>query len=63
MINIFELSKKLIDKLNNPTKEYWENDNIDWNSEAIGPGNTTYDERELFESIKESDRQRLLRFG
>ena len=64
MINIFEVSKKLLERLNNPKKEYWEQATpIDWNHEAPAPDGSTYDEKEMFEAIRESDRQRLLRFG
>ena len=57
------MSKKLIEKLNNPTKEYWEKDTIQWNKEAVAPDGSTYNEQELFEAIRESDRKRLLYFG
>jgi hypothetical protein len=63
MINIFEMSKRIIEKLNNPTKNYWEKDTIEWNREALAPDGSTYNEQELFEAIRESDKQRLLRYG
>ena len=65
MYNIFEQSKKLIEKLSNrDKKEYWEVDEgLEWNKNAIAPDNSEYDEEELFKLIKESDRQRLLKFG
>lgn len=65
MYNIFEQSKKLIEKLSNrDKKEYWEIDEgLEWNKNAIAPDNSEYDEEELFKLIKESDRQRLLKFG
>ena len=65
MYNIFEQSKKLIDKLTNKdSKEYWESsEEISWNKNAIAPDSSEYDEEELYKLIKESDRQRLLRFG
>ena len=63
MINIFETSKRIIEKLNNPTKNYWEKNTIEWNREALAPDGSTYNEQELFEAIRESDRQRLLRYG
>ena len=62
MIDIFEMSRKLIKKLNNPQKEYWETDVVSWNKEAIAPDGNTYDEQAIYESIVESDRQRLLKF-
>jgi len=65
MYNIFEQSKKLIDKLTKKDKkEYWEtNEGIEWNRNAIAPDNSEYDEEELYKIILESDRQRLLKFG
>lgn len=62
MYNIFEAAKRIVEKLNNPTKNYWETDTIQWNREAKAPDNSVYDEEELYESIKRSDRNRLLKF-
>lgn len=62
MINLFEMSRKLIEKLSNPTKEYWETTEMTWNREALGPDGNQYDEEQVMEAIKESDRQRLLKF-
>lgn len=63
MYNIFEESKKLLKKITNPNKEYWEQNDIEWNKEAIAPDGSIYNEEELYKNIQESDRQRLLRFG
>ena len=62
MIDLFEMSRKLIEKLNNPTKEYWEKDDVTWNREAIGPDGDQYDEQAIYEAIVESDKQRLLKY-
>lgn len=62
MIDIFEMSRKLLEKLNNPQKEYWEDNIVSWNRDAIAPDGNTYDEQTIYESIVESDKQRLLKF-
>lgn len=62
MIDIFEMSRKLLEKLNNPQKEYWEDNIVSWNRDAIAPDGNTYDEQAIYESIVESDKQRLLKF-
>ena len=62
-MNIFEKSKKLLESINNPNKNYWEENPVTWDSNVIGPDGQTYDEESLFEAIKESDRQRLIKFG
>ena len=62
MIDIFEMSRKLLEKLNNPQKEYWEDNIVSWNRDAIAPDGNMYDEQAIYESIVESDRQRLLKF-
>jgi len=62
-MNIFEKSKKLLESINNPNKHYWEENPVTWDSNVIGPDGQTYDEESLFEAIKESDRQRLIKFG
>jgi hypothetical protein len=64
MFNIFKNSKRIIEKLNKEGKEYWENaDDYKWETGLVMPDGTIYDEKELFEAILESDRQRLLKFG
>lgn len=62
MIDLFEMSKRLIEKLNNPKKEYWEDKEVTWNREALGPNGELYDEKEIYEAIVESDRKRLLKY-
>lgn len=64
MIDIFKNSKRIIERLNKDKKEYWENANdYKWETGLVLPDGTIYDEKELFEAILESDRQRLLKFG
>ena len=62
-MNIFEKSKKLLESINNPNKNYWEENPVAWDTNVIGPDGQTYDEESLFEAIKETDRQRLIKFG
>ena len=64
MYNIFEQSKKVVDKLTKHNKKYWETqENIEWNRNAISPDMSEYDEEELYKLIQESDKERLFRFG
>lgn len=63
MYDIFKKSKEIIESLNKENKNYWESNDIQWNHEAVAMDGSIYDEQELLESIKESDRQRLLRFN
>ena len=45
-------------------KKWWETqDNNTFERNAIGPDGSYYDEEQLYESIKESDKKRLLKFG
>ena len=73
MINIFEKSAKLIDKLYNPNKNYWETGTgIGWNhnvqipesAKVVGdsPDADFYDEQELFMNTRASDIKRLLKY-
>ena len=66
MINIFERLSTWVDKLNNPTKNYWENDVVTWDKAARAPGkdkDATFNEQEMFEAIRQSDIKRLMKFG
>ena len=63
MINIFEKLNKITESINNPNKNYWEENNIEWNREAKAPNGDTFNEEAMYEAIKESDRKRLLKFG
>lgn len=63
MYDIFKKSKEIIESLNKENKNYWESNDIKLNHEAVAMDGSIYDEQELLESIKESDRQRLLRFN
>ena len=66
MINLFETLKKhekvLTEGFEN--KRWWETqDNNTFERNVIGPDGNYYDEEQLYESIKESDKKRLLKFG
>ena len=63
MINLFETLSNYTKNLNNPNKNYWEQNSFDWNRNAKAPDNSTYDEQAMMESIMESDKKRLLKFG
>ena len=63
MVNIFEKLNKITESLNNPNKNYWETSTIEWDNNAKGPNDLMFDEKEMFESIRESDIKRLLKFG
>lgn len=66
MINLFGILKKnekiLTEGFEN--KKWWETqDNNAFERNVIGPDGNYYDEEQLYESVKESDRKRLLKFG
>ena len=66
MINLFEAlnkhEKTLTEGFEN--KKWWETqDNNTFERNVIGPDGSYYDEEQLYESIKESDKKRLLKFG
>lgn len=66
MINLFELLKKHETSLSEgfENKRYWETkDNNGFERNVIGPDGSYYDQEQLYESIKESDRRRLIHFG
>jgi len=63
MINIFEKLNNITKSLNNPTKNYWEQNTVQWNREAKAPNGETYNEQQMYESIRQSDIKRLLKFG
>ena len=63
MINIFEKLNNITKSLNNPTKNYWEQNIVQWNREAKAPNGETYNEQQMYESIRQSDIKRLLKFG
>lgn len=62
MINIFEKLSDLTKSLNSPIKNYWEINNIQWDKNAKSPDGGTYNEQLMYESIKQSDRNRLLKY-
>ena len=62
MIDIFEISKRLLEKLSKEKKEYWETDQIKWERDALAPDGSHYDEELMMETIREGDRQRLLKY-
>lgn len=43
-------------------KKYWEDSSISFNT-VIGPDGNIYNEKEIFNSTKESDYKRLKQFG
>ena len=66
MINLLETLKKhentLTEEFEN--KRWWETqDNNTFERNVIDPDGNYYDEEQLYESIKESDKKRLLKFG
>jgi len=66
MINLFQLLKKHEKSLTEgfENKKYWEtNKDNCFERNVIGPDGNYYDQEALYESIKESDRKRLLKFG
>ena len=63
MVNIFEKLQNLTKTINNPNKNYWESEPIDWDKTAKSPDGNTFNEREMYESIRQSDIKRLLKFG
>ena len=62
MVNIFEKLSKMTKSLNNENNNYWENDTISWDKEAKGPDGNSFNEKMLYESIRESDIKRLLKY-
>ena len=63
MINIFEKLSDLTKNLNNPNKKYWEQNKVEWDRNAKSPSGGTYSEQQMYESIRQSDIKRLLKFG
>ena len=66
MINLFELLKKHEKTLTEgfENKRWGETgDRNMFEKNVIGPDGNYYDEEQIYESIKESDRKRLLKFG
>jgi hypothetical protein len=66
MINLFQLLKKHEKSLTEgfENKKYWENrEDNHFERNVIGPDGNYYDQEALYESIKESDRKRLIKFG
>lgn len=63
--NLFEMLKKHEKSLTNgvENKNYWEDKSIQFNKNVIGPDGEYYNEEEIYESIKASDRARLIKFG
>lgn len=44
-------------------KKYWEDKSIQFDRNVIGPDGNYYNEEEIYESIKASDKARLIKFG
>ena len=63
MINIFEKLSNITKNLNNPQKNYWEDNPVTWDQAAKAPNGETYSEEQMYESIRQSDIKRLLKFG
>lgn len=63
MFNLFEKLQSLTESLNKPVKNYWEDDSVSWDREAKAPNGETFDEKAMYESIRESDIKRLLKLG
>ena len=63
MINLFEKLNSISNNLNNPNKNYWEDNSITWDKEAKAPNGETFNEQSMYESIRQSDIKRLLKFG
>ena len=66
MVNLFQLLKKQEKRLTEgfENKRWWETqDNNTFETNVIGPDGNYYDQEQLYESIKESDRKRLIKFG
>ena len=58
MINIFEKLHTLTESLNNPNKNYWDNNEVVWDKAAKAPNGDTFNEQQMYESIRESDMDR-----
>lgn len=65
MKNLFKLLDKHAKNCSNDisNKPYWEQRENIFNSNALSPDGTYVDEQAVFESIKQSDRERLIRFS
>lgn len=66
MVNLFQLLKKQEKQLTEgfENKRWWETkENNTFERNVIGPDGNYYDQEQLYESIKESDRKRLLKFS
>ena len=66
MVNLFQLLKKQEKQLTEgfENKRWWETgDNNMFERNVIGPDGNYYDQEQLYDSIKESDRKRLIKFG
>ena len=63
MINIFEKLNNITKNLNNPNKNYWEDNIVTWDKTSKTPNGETYNEEQMYESIRQSDIKRLLKFG
>ena len=66
MIKLFEMLKKHENVLTEgfENKRWWgTQDNNTFERNSMGPDGNYYDEEQLYESIKDSDRKRLLKFG
>ena len=62
MINLFEKLNNITKQLNNPNTNYWEKSSASWNREAKSPTGECFNEQAMYESIRESDIKRLLKY-
>lgn len=65
MVNLFEMLKSQERSLTTgfENKKYWEDKTVQFNKNVLGPDGEYYDEEEIYESIKQADRARLIKFG
>lgn len=66
MTNLFDLLKKHEQTITEgfENKHYWETQNdVEFNRNIIGPDGNYYDEAEIYEQMKQSDKMRLIKFG
>lgn len=65
MVNLFEMLKKQENSLTSgfENKKYWEDKTVQFNRNVLGPDGEYYNEEEIYESIKQSDKARLIHFG
>lgn len=65
MSNLFDLLNKHENTLtsNASTKEWWETNTVQFDRNTLSPGNVYVNEKDVYEQIKKSDRNRLLKYS